>query len=114
MAISSSRQFKNFYVLSGFHYGKYKEFFQAPLNLSRVIAKRKLHLIYGGNDCDLSKLVSEPIFIRGNQVLGIILQALKPLGCLFNRSIGEELVVSSMQEQIFEMLNHADVFIFLL
>ena len=46
-------------------------------------------------------------------MLGIILKALKPLGCLPNPSTGEELVISSMQERIFEMLNHADAFIFL-
>ena len=46
-------------------------------------------------------------------MLGIIAQVLKPLGCLSDVQIGEELVVSSMQERISKMLNHADVFIFL-
>ncbi|KAH9734820.1 hypothetical protein KPL71_017519 [Citrus sinensis] len=113
MAASSSRQFKNICVLSGFHYGKYKEFVQAPVDLGRAIAERKLHLVYGGGDRGLSKLVLEAIFIRGNQVLGIIPQALKSPGCVSDVPIGEELVVSSMQEQISEMLNHADAFIFL-
>ncbi|XP_024046520.1 uncharacterized protein LOC112100886 [Citrus clementina] len=48
MASSSSKQFKNICVLSGFHYGKYKEFVQAAVDLGRVIAERKLHLVYGG------------------------------------------------------------------
>ncbi|KAK9212108.1 hypothetical protein WN943_001489 [Citrus x changshan-huyou] len=48
MAVSSSKQFKNICVLSGFHYGKYKEFVQAAIDLDRVIAERKLHLVYGG------------------------------------------------------------------
>ncbi|KAK9183217.1 hypothetical protein WN944_026366 [Citrus x changshan-huyou] len=114
MAASSNRQFKNICVLSGFHYGKYKEFIQAAVDLGRVIAERKLHLVYGRGDCVLSKLVSEAVFIRGNHVLCIILQVLKPLGCLLDVPIGEELVVSNMQERISEMLNHADTFIFLL
>ena len=63
--------------------------------------------------CHLSKFISKAIFIRGNQVLGIIPQALKPLGCLSNPLIGEELVVSSILERIYEILNHADTFIFL-
>jgi len=113
MAASSSRQFKNICVLSGFRYGKYKEFVQAAVDLGRAIAERKLHLVYGGGDRGLSKLVSEAVFIRGNQVLGIIPQALKSLGCKSDVPIGEELVVSSMQERITELLNHADAFIFL-
>ncbi|KAK9187441.1 hypothetical protein WN944_018836 [Citrus x changshan-huyou] len=114
MAASSSRQFKNICVLSGFHYGKYKEFIQADVDLGHDITERKLHLVYGGGDRGLSKLVLEAVFIIGNQVLGIIPQTLKPLRCMSDVPIGEELVVSSMQERITEMLNHADAFIFLL
>ncbi|KAK9184875.1 hypothetical protein WN943_025226 [Citrus x changshan-huyou] len=50
---------------------------------------------------------------RGSQVLGIIPRALKSLFCLSDSPTGEELVVSSMQERITEMLNHADAFILL-
>ncbi|KAK9190382.1 hypothetical protein WN943_018987 [Citrus x changshan-huyou] len=102
------------YEIHRFHYGKYKEFVQAAVDLSHAIAERNLHLVYGGGDRGLSKLVSEAVFIRGNQVLDIIPQALKPLGCMSDVPIGEELVVLSMQERITEMLNHADAFIFLL
>ena len=58
-------------------------------------------------------MVLKAAFIRGSQVLGIIPRALKPLGSWSNSPTGEELVVSSMQERITEMLNHADAFIFL-
>ena len=50
MAAFSSKQFKNICVLSGFHYGKYKEFVQAAVDLGRVIAEGKLHLVYGGGE----------------------------------------------------------------
>ncbi|KAK9175233.1 hypothetical protein WN944_027239 [Citrus x changshan-huyou] len=113
MAATSSSQHKNICVLSGFRYGKYKEFVQAAIDLGRAIRERKLHLVYGGGDRGLSKLVSEAAFVRGSQVLGIIPKALKPLGCLPDSPTGEALVVSSMQERISEMLNHADAFIFL-
>ncbi|KAK9195386.1 hypothetical protein WN943_003507 [Citrus x changshan-huyou] len=76
-------------------YGKYKEFVQAAVDLDHVIAKRKLHLVYGGGDRGLSKLVSEAAFVRGSQVLGIIPKALKPLGCLPDPPTREELVVSA-------------------
>ena len=44
-------------VLSGFNYGKHKEFVEAAINLSRSIAERELHLVYGGGNRGLSKLV---------------------------------------------------------
>ena len=46
-------------MLSGFRYGKYKEFVQTAIDLGRAIAERKLHLVYGGGGRELSKLVSE-------------------------------------------------------
>ncbi|KAH9752838.1 hypothetical protein KPL71_014866 [Citrus sinensis] len=113
LAATPNRQFKNICVLSGFNYGKHKEFVEAAVDLVRSIAKRKLHLAYGGGNRGLSKLVSEAAFVRGSQVLGIIPSGLKPLGSLSDSSTGEELVVSGMQERITEMLNHADAFIFL-
>ncbi|KAK9195419.1 hypothetical protein WN943_003540 [Citrus x changshan-huyou] len=103
MAATPNRQFKNIYVLSGFTYGKHKEFVETAIDLGRSIAVRKLHLVYGG----------EAAFIRGSQVLGIIPRVLKPLGSSSDSSTGEELVISGMQERITEMLNHADAFIFL-
>ncbi|KAK9177664.1 hypothetical protein WN943_026852 [Citrus x changshan-huyou] len=114
MAATPNRQFKNICVFYGFDYDKHKEFVEAAIDLSRRIAERKLHLVYGGGNRGLSKLVSEDTFVRGSQVLGIIPRALKPLGSLSDSPTREELVVSGMQERITEMLNHADAFIFLL
>ncbi|KAH9716759.1 hypothetical protein KPL71_021571 [Citrus sinensis] len=90
-----NRQFKNICVLSGFNYGKHKEFVEAAIDLGRSIEERKLHLVYGGGNQGLPKLVSEAAFIRGSQVLGIIPRALKPLDSLTDSSTGEELVVSA-------------------
>ena len=72
MAATQNRQFKNVCVLSGFNYGKLKEFIEAAINLGRSIAERKLHLVYEGGNRGLSKFVSEAAFVRGSQVLGII------------------------------------------
>ncbi|KAK9226003.1 hypothetical protein WN943_011049 [Citrus x changshan-huyou] len=113
MAATANRQFKNICVLSEFNYGKHKEFVEAAIDLGRSIAERKLHLVYGGGNRGLSKLVSEVVFVRGSQVLSIISSALKLLSSLSDSPTGEELVVSGMQEIITEMLNHADAFIFL-
>ncbi|KAK9187675.1 hypothetical protein WN944_019073 [Citrus x changshan-huyou] len=84
MAATPNRQFKNICVLSGFNYGKHKEFVEAAIDLGRSIAERKLHLVYGG----------EAAFVKGSQVLGIIPRALKPLGSLSDPPTGEELVIS--------------------
>ncbi|KAK9192852.1 hypothetical protein WN944_003545 [Citrus x changshan-huyou] len=94
LAATPNKQFKNICVLSGFNYGKHKEFIEAAIDIGRNIAERKLHLVYGGGNRWLSKLVSEAAFVRGSQVLGIIPRALKPLGSLADSPTGEELVVS--------------------
>ncbi|KAK9222129.1 hypothetical protein WN944_010561 [Citrus x changshan-huyou] len=78
-----------------FCYEKYKEFVQVGIDIDHTIAERKLHLVYGGGDRGLSKLISKAVFVRGSQVLCIIPKALKPLGCLSNPPTGEELVVST-------------------
>ena len=57
MAATPNTQFKNICVLSGFNYGKHKEFVKASIDLSRSIAEKKLHLVYGGGKQGLSKLV---------------------------------------------------------
>ncbi|KAK9212011.1 hypothetical protein WN943_001391 [Citrus x changshan-huyou] len=94
MAATPNKQFNNICVLSRFNYGKHKEFVEAAIDLGRSIAERKLHLVYGGGNRGLSKLVSEAAFVIGSQVLGIIPRALKPLGSLSDSPTGEELVVS--------------------
>ena len=114
MAATSSRQLKNVCVLSRFHYGKYKDFVQATIDLGRVLIERKIHPVYGGGDRWLSRLVSQATFIGGSQVIGIIPEALKILGCLPSPPIREELVVSDMKKRITETLKHTGAFIFLL
>ena len=113
MAATPNKQFKNICVLSRFNYDKYKNFIELAIDLDQSIVERKLHLVYGGGNQGLLKLVSKAAFVREIQVLGIIPRALKPLGSLSDSPTGEELVVSSMQERITAMLNHADTFIFL-
>ncbi|KAK9222184.1 hypothetical protein WN944_010616 [Citrus x changshan-huyou] len=76
MATTPNRQFKNICVLSGFNYGKHKEFVEAAIDLGRSIAERKLHLVYGGGNRGLSKLVSEAAFVRGSQEILQLLEAL--------------------------------------
>ena len=76
-------------MLSGFHYGKYKEFIQVAVDLGCVIIKTKLHLVYRGGERGFSRLISEVVFTIGIQVLGIIPKVIKPLGCMSSPPIGE-------------------------
>ena len=50
MPATPNKQFKNICVLSGFNYGKHKEFVETTIDLGRSIAERKLHLVYGGGN----------------------------------------------------------------
>ena len=58
MAINSNKQFKIVSVIFGFHYGKHKENVQA----AQVLLERKIHLVYGGGDRQLSRLILEAVF----------------------------------------------------
>ena len=51
-------------MLSGFTYGKHKEFVDATIDLGRSIEERKLHLVYGGGNRGLSKLVVVQILLN--------------------------------------------------
>ncbi|KAK9208929.1 hypothetical protein WN944_001290 [Citrus x changshan-huyou] len=111
MAATSSKQFKNIYLLFGFLYGKYKEFVQAAIDLGQVLAGRKIHPVYRGGDLGVSNLVSEAAYPGRSQVLGIIPKTLKPLGRLSGLPTEDNLVVPYMQERITEMLNQANAFL---
>ena len=100
ICVLSGFNYENICVLSGFNYGKYKEFVETTIDLGQSIVLRKLHLVYGGGDRGLSKLVSEVAYVRGSQVLGIIPRTLKHLGCLSDSPTREELAVSGMKERI--------------
>ncbi|KAK9180961.1 hypothetical protein WN944_024097 [Citrus x changshan-huyou] len=119
MAATPNRQFKNICVLSGFTYGKHKEFVKAAIDLGRRIAARKLHLVYEGGNRGLSKMVSEAAFIRGSHVLGIIqlgrdlatLEALMTLASWAHLHIHQKpiglLNVNNFYDGFIAFLNHA-------
>ena len=47
MAGSSSHHIRNICVFGGFSPGKEKEFLESVNHLGQVLAKRKIHLVYG-------------------------------------------------------------------
>jgi predicted Rossmann-fold nucleotide-binding protein len=52
-----------------------KEFLESTNHLGRVLAKRKIHLVYGGESLGLMWSVSTATFQWGSQALGIILKS---------------------------------------
>jgi hypothetical protein len=76
MAGSSPHQIKNICVFGGYSPGKENEFLESTNHLGRVLAKRKIHLVYGGGSLRLIGSVLTAVFLRSSQVLSIIPKAL--------------------------------------
>jgi len=109
----SSHQIRNICVFGGSNPGKEKEFLESANHLGRVLAERKIHLVYGGGSPGLMRGVSIAVFLGGSQVLGVVLKALAK-GDIIGKTIREELQVSIMSERLNTMFKHADAFIALL
>jgi hypothetical protein len=110
MAGSSSHHIKNIYVFGGSSPGKEKKFLESANHLGQVLAKRKIHLVYGGGSFGLIGGVSIATFLGGSQVLGVVPKALAK-GDIIGKIIGEELQVSTMFDRMNTMFNHANAFI---
>ncbi|KAK2662104.1 hypothetical protein Ddye_000678 [Dipteronia dyeriana] len=113
MASPSTKRFTNICVFGGTNYGKYREFVEAATHLGKVLAERKIHLVYGGGNLGLIGCVSRAARDGGSQVLGIVS---KPIAAadIIGKTNGKELVVSGMHERLTDMLHHVDAFIALL
>ena len=83
-------------------------FAKAAEHLGEVLAKEKLHLVYGGGSMGLMGCVSEAARAGGSQVIGVMSA---PLKHLLGETKGQELVVPGMMERKIEMLSQSDAFI---
>jgi len=113
MVVSSSHHKRNIYVFGGSSPGKEKEFLESANHLGQVLADRKIHLVYGGDNLGLMGGVSIAVFLRGSQVLGVVPKALVKRD-IIGKTIGEELQVLTMSDRLDAMFNHVDAFIALL
>ncbi|TXG60829.1 hypothetical protein EZV62_012192 [Acer yangbiense] len=95
-----------------YFFSKDVEFEEATKNLGKVLAEKRMHLVYGGGNLRLMGCVSKATHKGGSQVLGIIPKALASCG-IIGDIIGEVKIVSSIHELKVEMLDHADAFIVL-
>ncbi|XVE70356.1 hypothetical protein DITRI_Ditri10aG0066100 [Diplodiscus trichospermus] len=105
-----ARQIKSICVFCGSNIGKNAKFVEAANNLGKVLAKQKIHLVYGGGSLGLMGCVSTTAHVEGSQVLGIIPIALAE-GNFVGKTFGEELRVPTMQDRIWKMLDNSDAFI---
>ena len=110
MASSFVPKIKNICVFCGSSPGKEKEFLESANHLGRVLAERKIHLVYGGGSLGLMGRVSITTFLGGSQILGVIPKALAE-GDIIGKTIREELQVSRMSNRRTTMFNHVDAFI---
>ncbi|KAL3583076.1 hypothetical protein D5086_017408 [Populus alba] len=110
MAGSSSHHIRNICVFGGSSPGKEKEFLESTNHLGRVLAERKIHLVYGGGSLGLMEGVSMAAFLGGSQVLGVVPKALAT-GDIIGKAIGEEIQVPTMSDRLNAMFSHADAFI---
>ena len=109
---TSSRKFTNICVFCGSSSGKDEGFEEAATNLGKVLAEKRIHLVYGGGNLGLMGCVSKAAHEGGSQVLGIIPKALATCD-IIGDTVGEVKIVSSMHERKAEMLDNADAFIVL-
>ncbi|XVE70157.1 hypothetical protein DITRI_Ditri10aG0049500 [Diplodiscus trichospermus] len=110
MERNSARQIKSICVFCGSNLGKNAKFVEAANNLGKVLAKRRIHLVYGGGSLGLMACVSTAAHVGGNQVLGIIPIAFVE-GNFARKTVGEELRAPTMQDRIWKMLDNSNAFI---
>ena len=107
---ASVKRFQNVCVFCGSSLGKNQVYIEAANNLGRVLAERKINLVYGGGSLGLMGSVSTAAHVGGSRVLGIIPTALAKKE-LTGTTVGEEFRVLSMHERIARMLTNSDAFI---
>ncbi|XVF01088.1 hypothetical protein REPUB_Repub04eG0057500 [Reevesia pubescens] len=105
-------QIKNVCVFCGSNPRKDEEFVKIANNLDRVLAKRKIYLVYGGGSLGLMGCVATAARLEGGQVLGVIPRALA-IRNTTGKTVGDKIMVSCLHECINIMIENADAFIVL-
>ncbi|XVF18214.1 hypothetical protein REPUB_Repub11eG0002200 [Reevesia pubescens] len=105
---TSVRQIKSVCVFCGSNPMKDEKFVNIANNLGRVLAERKIHLVYGGGSLGLMGCVATAAHLGGSKVLGVIPRA---IGNTAGKTVGDEILVSGIHERINIMIANADAFI---
>ncbi|XVE92715.1 hypothetical protein REPUB_Repub01dG0123500 [Reevesia pubescens] len=107
---TSVRQIKSVCVFCGSNPRKDEEFVNIANNLGRVLAERKINLVYGGGSLGLICCVATAAHIGGSKVLGVIPRALA-IGNTAGKTVGDGILVSCINERINIMIANVDAFI---
>lgn len=106
------RNFQRVCVYCGSHDGHLAAFREAAERLGRVLAERRIGLVYGGGNIGLMGRVADAALAGGGHVLGVIPRDLRERE-LAHGGATELVVVESMHERKAKMADAADAFIVL-
>jgi uncharacterized protein (TIGR00730 family) len=97
-------------VFCGSSPGAQSEYTQAAKQLGRVLAERKLGLIYGGSNVGMMGEVANAALQKGGEVIGVIPEKLAQKG-VAHPNLSKLHIVGSMHERKALMADLADAFI---
>ena len=97
-------------VYAGSNAGRLPAYAQAAAALGELLARRGIHVVYGGGDIGLMGVVADAALAAGGRVTGIIPRTLmkREVG---HRGLTELIVVETMHERKHEMARRADAFV---
>ena len=103
---------KSLCVFLGSHFGARPEYTEAAQALGEEMARRRLHLVYGGADVGLMGTLADAALNAGGRVTGVIPDFLADRE-VAHRGLSELRVVGSMHERKAAMAELADGFVIL-
>ncbi|MBX5442347.1 MAG: TIGR00730 family Rossman fold protein [Solirubrobacteraceae bacterium] len=97
-------------VYAGSSAGRLPAYAQAAAELGALLARRGIHVVYGGGDVGLMGVLADAALAAGGRVTGIIPRTLlrREVG---HGSLTELVVVETMHERKHEMARRADAFV---
>ncbi|KAK6162998.1 hypothetical protein DH2020_002839 [Rehmannia glutinosa] len=109
MEVSYFCKINSIAVFCGSSPGKDSCFIEEANNLGKVLAKKQIHLVYGGGCQGLMGRIAGSAYLGGVKVLGVVPKSLSRN--IIGETIGDELRVLNMQDRMINMMNNADAFI---
>jgi uncharacterized protein (TIGR00730 family) len=97
-------------VFCGSSQGANPVYRDAATALGRVIARRKLRLVYGGGNVGLMGVIADAALAAGGEVVGVIPRSLETRE-LAHRSLTELIVVETMHDRKARMADLSDGFV---
>ena len=103
---------KKISVFCGAHLGKSPAYNDAAKEIGKLLASKKIELVFGGGNVGLMKTVSDTVIQNGGRATGIVLNSLHEFE-LTNPRITKTIITHSLFERKEKFLNLSDAFIVL-